>query len=232
MEKGCSSGRAPRARHWHSPCDRNRSKTDANRICLVSVLSMSSEWWRCVSGVMGTGSSRSPRRSGIRHAVKSPPECHRVRASRLRSGGRCRCLLGTIDCARVVPASIAHKVITFRCSTTTPDIELLELLRARPDAQCVHLHLDRVELGLLLHVLFTTVFRRHRGSDCTRHGAQTSDRATCSDRPRALTPRGALPTLRFLSPFFSRGDIDRRAFQRAPPPSATGVREAPPKVSK
>ena len=32
-----------------------------------------------------------------------------------------------------------------------------------------------------------------------------------------------------FSPFFSRGDIDRRAFQRAPPPSATGVREAPPK---
>ena len=26
------------------------------------------------SGVMGTGSSRSPRRSGIRLAVKSPPE--------------------------------------------------------------------------------------------------------------------------------------------------------------
>ena len=34
-----------------------------------------------------------------------------------------------------------------------------------------------------------------------------------------------------FSPFFSRGDIDRRAFQRAPPPSATGVREAPPKVT-
>ena len=33
-----------------------------------------------------------------------------------------------------------------------------------------------------------------------------------------------------FSPFFSRGDIDRRAFQRAPPPSATGVREAPPKM--
>ena len=31
--------------------------------------------------------------------------------------------------------------------------------------------------------------------------------------------------------FFSRGDIDRRAFQRAPPPSATGVREAPPKTA-
>ena len=31
-----------------------------------------------------------------------------------------------------------------------------------------------------------------------------------------------------FSPFFSRGDIDRRAFQRASPPSATGVREAPP----
>ena len=29
--------------------------------------------------------------------------------------------------------------------------------------------------------------------------------------------------------FFSRGDIDRRALQSAPPPSATGVREAPPK---
>ena len=28
---------------------------------------------------------------------------------------------------------------------------------------------------------------------------------------------------------FSRGDIDRRALQSAPPPSATGVREAPPK---
>ena len=35
-----------------------------------------------------------------------------------------------------------------------------------------------------------------------------------------------------FSPFFSRGDIDRRAFQRAPPPSATGVREAPPKSSR
>jgi len=31
--------------------------------CLVSVLCMSSEWWRCVCGVLGTGSSRSPRRS-------------------------------------------------------------------------------------------------------------------------------------------------------------------------
>ena len=29
--------------------------------------------------------------------------------------------------------------------------------------------------------------------------------------------------------FFSRGDIDRRALQSAPPPSATGVRGAPPK---
>ena len=35
-----------------------------------------------------------------------------------------------------------------------------------------------------------------------------------------------------FSPFFSRGDIDRRAFQRAPPPSATGVREAPPQVNQ
>ena len=31
---------------------------------------------------------------------------------------------------------------------------------------------------------------------------------------------------------FSRGDIDRRALQSAPPPSATGVREAPPKTRK
>ena len=40
--------------------------------CLVSVLSMSSEWWRCVSGyrvALGTGLSRSPRRSGIRLAL-------------------------------------------------------------------------------------------------------------------------------------------------------------------
>ena len=47
--------------------------------CLVSVLPVSSEWWRCVCGVLGTGSSRSPRRSGIiRLALKSAPECHRV----------------------------------------------------------------------------------------------------------------------------------------------------------
>ena len=39
---------------------------------------MSSEWWRCVCGVLGTGSSRSPRRSGIRLALKSPAESHRV----------------------------------------------------------------------------------------------------------------------------------------------------------
>ena len=39
--------------------------------CLVSVLCVSSEWWRCVCGVLGTGSSRSPRRSGIRVAPKS-----------------------------------------------------------------------------------------------------------------------------------------------------------------
>jgi hypothetical protein len=29
-------------------------------------------------------------------------------------------------CARVVPASIAHKVLSCRCSMTTPDFELLE----------------------------------------------------------------------------------------------------------
>ena len=52
-------------------------------------------------------------------------------------------------------------------------------------------------------VLFIAVFRRHRGSDCTRHGAQTSDRATCSARSRALPPRGALPTLRFLAVFLA-----------------------------
>ena len=46
--------------------------------CLVSVLCVSSEWWRCVRGVLGTGSSRSPRRSGIRVAPKSVQECHRV----------------------------------------------------------------------------------------------------------------------------------------------------------
>ena len=56
--------------------------------------------------------------------------------------------------------------------------------------------------------------------------------ATCSAQSRALTPRDALPTLLF-SPLFSLGDIDRRAFQRAPPPSsATGVREAPPIVTR
>ena len=170
---------------------------------LVSVLPVSSEWWRCVCGVLGTGSSRSPRRSGIRLALKSAPECHRVRASRLRSGGRCRCLLGTIDCARVVPANIAHKVITFRCSTTTPDFELLELLRARPDAQCVHLRLHGVELGLQSRVLVIAVVRRHLASDCPRHGARTSDRATCSARSRALPPLGALPTLRFLAVFLA-----------------------------
>ena len=42
--------------------------------CLVSVLPVSSEWWRCVCGVLGTGSSRSPRRSGIRLALKSGSE--------------------------------------------------------------------------------------------------------------------------------------------------------------
>ena len=48
--------------------------------CLGSVLPVSSEWWRCVCGVLGTGSSPSPRRSasGIRLAPKSAPECHRV----------------------------------------------------------------------------------------------------------------------------------------------------------
>ena len=46
--------------------------------CLVSVLCVSSEWWRCVCGVLGTGSSRSPRRSGIRVAPKSRAGCHRV----------------------------------------------------------------------------------------------------------------------------------------------------------
>ena len=60
-----------------------------------------------------------------------------------------------------------------------------------------------VELGLQSRVLFIAVFRRHRGSDCPRHGAQTSDRATCSARSRALPPRGALPTLRFLAVFLA-----------------------------
>ena len=52
--------------------------------CLVSVLRMSSEWWRCVCGVLGTGSSRSPRRSGIRVGPKSQAGCHRVNITRRR----------------------------------------------------------------------------------------------------------------------------------------------------
>ena len=64
----------------------------------------------------------------------------------------------------------------------------------------------------------------------TRHGAQTSDR---SGRPAAPAQGRCLRSAHcphcVFSPLFSRGDIDRRAFQRAPPPSATGVREAPPK---
>ena len=61
--------------------------------CLVSVLCVSSEWWRCVCGVLGTGSSRSPRRSGIRVEPKSAPECHRVEIREARDRERCRFLL-------------------------------------------------------------------------------------------------------------------------------------------
>ena len=60
--------------------------------CLVSVLPVSSEWWRCVCGVLGTGSSRSPRRSGIRVAPKSRAECHRV----IARPGRIRCFAASI----------------------------------------------------------------------------------------------------------------------------------------
>ena len=103
-----------------------------------------------------------------------------TRASRLGSGGRCRCLLGKIDCARVVPASIAHKVLSCRCSMTTPDFELLELLRARPDAQCVHLRLHGVELGLQSRILFIAVFHRSaaRSSRASSPPTRTSSRST------------------------------------------------------
>ena len=70
--------------------------------CLVSVLSMSSEWWRCVSGVLGTGSSRSPRRSGIRVAVKLPQECHRVAVSSAHSRAE---LQTRSTCSRATPTS-------------------------------------------------------------------------------------------------------------------------------
>ena len=59
----------------------------ACRSCLVSVLCMSSEWWRCVCGVLGTGSSRSPRGSGVRLAPESGAECHRVGKG---TCGKCR----------------------------------------------------------------------------------------------------------------------------------------------
>ena len=47
----------------------------------------------------------------------------------------------------------------------------------------------------------------------------------------ASSRRRRCPHTAVFSPLFSRGDIDRRAFRRAPPPSATGVREAPPKYT-
>ena len=59
---------------------------------------------------------------------------------------------------------------------------------------------------------------------------QVTGRPAAPDQGRCL--RSAHCPHCVFSPFFSsRGDIDRRAFQRAPPPSATGVREAPPKPS-
>ena len=59
----------------------------ACRSCLVSVLCMSSEWWRCVCGVLGTGSSRSPRGSGVRLAPESRAECHRVATEEVSGSG-------------------------------------------------------------------------------------------------------------------------------------------------
>ena len=66
-----------------------------------------------------------------------------------------------------------------------------------------------------------------------RHAPGESARVRPLLRPAAATEGRVLSSAHCphcqTRRFFSRGDIDRRTLQRAPPPSATGVREAPPK---
>ena len=61
-----------------------------------------------------------------------------------------------------------------------------------------------------------------RGALCNSHSPRFAPTVGLDCEAPTGTPSGSVGA--------SQGDIDRRAFQRAPPPSATGVREAPPKV--